>query len=58
MNNKLTAIEILDIVANNWARFSKEERKLVANLFDSHPIKEIIIGLELLFRGKNENKIN
>lgn len=52
MNNKLTAIEILDAVASNWVSFSKKERELVANLFDSHPVKEIIIGLELLFRGK------
>ena len=58
MNNKLTAIEILDAVASNWVSFSKKERELVANLFDSHPVKEIIIGLELLFRGKNEDKIN
>lgn len=58
MNNKLTSIEVLDAVASNWASLSKEERELVANLFDSHPVAEIIIGLELLFRGKNEDKIN
>ena len=58
MNNKLTTVEVLNAIANNWNDFSKEEQEQVAELFTNHSVEEIIIELELLFRGQNENKIN
>ena len=57
-NNKPTTEEVLNAIANNWNDFSKEEQEQVAKLFANHSVEEIIIGLELLFRGQNEDKIN
>lgn len=57
MKNKLTTIDILEIVANNWDDFSEEEQKYIATLFANHSVQEIIMGLESL-RGEYENKIN
>ena len=58
MNNKLTTVEVLNAIANNWNGFSKKEQEQVAKVCANHSVEEIIIGLELLFRGQNENKIN
>lgn len=54
---KITMIDILNIVANNWDDFSEEEQKYIAILFANHSAQEIIIGLESL-RGDYENKTN
>ena len=56
-NNKPTTEEILEAIANNWDRLSKEEQDHLANLFMNHSAAEILIGIELL-RGIYENKIN
>ena len=48
MNNKLTTVEVLNAIANNWNGFSKEEQEQVAKLFANHSVEEIIIGYNCL----------